>query len=124
MTMTKDHLARRVLDQVRLRKRNRSRQQFLFPEFHYMPLTKRRASEIVGSLFEIIKRALEKGDDVLVSGFGRFQVKFKWARKGRNPRTGEQIVLESRRVVTFRPSSRLKNRTTEGHTEGRTRKAG
>jgi len=122
MTITKDHLARRVLDQVRLRRRNRSRQQFLFPELLYQPLTKKRASEVVGSLFEIIKGALEKGDYVLVSGFGRFQVKFKWARKGRNPRTGEQIVLDSRRVVSFRPSSRLKKRTTEGLTQGRTPK--
>ncbi|MBN1105696.1 MAG: integration host factor subunit alpha [Deltaproteobacteria bacterium] len=123
MTMTKDHLARRVLEEVRLRKRNRSRQRFLFPELLYQPLTRRRASGIVGSLFEIIKRALEKGDDVLISGFGRFQVKFKWARKGRNPRTGEQIVLDSRRIVTFRPSTRLKHRTTENLTEGRTPKS-
>jgi integration host factor subunit alpha len=44
----------------------------------------------------------------MITGFGKFQVKFKWARKGRNPRTGEQIVLESRRVVTFHASRRLR----------------
>ena len=112
--LIKEHLTRSVLEHVRLRKPRRDRQQVLFPEFHYQPLTKRRAAEAVASLFEIVKKALEKGDYVLISGFGRFHVKFKWARKGWNPRTGKQIVVESRRIVTFRPSARLRERITEG----------
>jgi integration host factor subunit alpha len=112
--LIKEHLTRSVLEHVRLRKPRRDRQQVLFPEFHYQPLTKRRAAEAVDSLFEIVKKALEKGDYVLISGFGRFHVKFKWARKGWNPRTGKQIVVESRRIVTFRPSARLRERITEG----------
>ncbi|MEW6665777.1 MAG: HU family DNA-binding protein [Thermodesulfobacteriota bacterium] len=113
-TLNKESLTQSVLDRVRLRKPGRDRQQVLFPEFHYRPLTKRRAAGAVESLFEIVKKALEKGDHVLISGFGRFQVRFKWARKGRDPRTGQQIVLESRRIVRFHPSSRLRQRITEG----------
>ncbi len=118
-TLTKEQLTKSVLEQVRLRKPRRDRQQVLFPEFHYQPLTNRRAADAVESLFEIVKRALEKGDYVLISGFGRFQVKFKWARKGRNPRTGQQIVLESRRIVTFHPSSRLRQRIIDEAPRGR-----
>jgi integration host factor subunit alpha len=120
-TLTKTQLTQSVLEHVRLRKPRRDRQQVLFPEFHFRPLSKRRAAEAVGSLFEIVKRALEKGDYVLISGFGRFQVKFKWARKGRNPKTGEQIVVESRRIVTFRPSEKLRKRVTEGNPQSRTK---
>jgi integration host factor subunit alpha len=118
-TLTKTHLAQSVLEHVRLRKPGRDRQQVLFPEFHYRPLPKKRAAEAVDTLFEIVKKALEKGDSVLISGFGRFQVKFKWARKGRNPKTGQQIVIESRRIVTFRPSPRLRKRVTEGTPQAR-----
>ena len=118
-TLTKEHLTKSVLEHVRLRKPRRDRQQVLFPEFHYQPLTKRRAADAVEALFEIVKRALEKGDYVLISGFGKFHVKFKWARKGRNPRTGQQIVLESRRIVTFHPSSRIRQRITEATPQSR-----
>jgi integration host factor subunit alpha len=110
MTVTKGDIVRSVIDAVRFKKRKRERQQFLFPEFNYQLLSKRRASDLVDALFEIIKGAMEKGDHVLISGFGKFQVKFKWARKGRNPRTGEQIILDSRRVVTFHCSSKLKEK--------------
>jgi integration host factor subunit alpha len=108
MTMTKEQISRSIAENVRLRRRKRERQQFLFPEMNHIPLSRRRAAQIVDSMFEIIKRALERGDAVLISGFGKFQVKFKWARKGRNPRTGEQIFLESRRVVTFHASRQLR----------------
>ncbi|RJR35141.1 MAG: integration host factor subunit alpha [Desulfobacteraceae bacterium] len=107
-SMTKDQIARMVAEKIRLRKRKRERQQFLFPEMNQLPLTRKRASAIVNTLFEIMARALERGDFVIISGFGKFQVKFKWARKGRNPRTGESIVLESRRVVTFHASKRMR----------------
>ncbi|BBO77925.1 hypothetical protein DSCW_53420 [Desulfosarcina widdelii] len=60
------------------------------------------------TLLEIIKSTLESGDDVLVSGFGKFCVKHKWARKGRNPATGESAILPARRVVTFKCSGQLR----------------
>ena len=71
---------------------------------------RKRAEEIVNSLFETMKKALAGGEDVSVSGFGKFQIKFKWARKGRNPRTGEMIILRSRRTVTFRVSQILREK--------------
>lgn len=108
MTMTKEQIARRVAEKIRLRKKKRERQQVLFPEMNHQPLTKKQAAGVVDSMFEIMKRALERGDFIMISGFGKFQVKFKWARKGRNPRTGEHIVLESRKVVTFHASRRLR----------------
>jgi integration host factor subunit alpha len=110
MTVTKEGLVKSVVEKVRLKRPRRERQQFLFPEFDYEPLPKKRAALAVDAIFEIIKKALEKGDPVLISGFGKFMVKFKWARKGRNPRTGEQIILESRRVVTFHCAPRLKEK--------------
>jgi integration host factor subunit alpha len=66
--------------------------------------------EIVESLLEIIKATLESGDDVLVSGFGKFCVKEKRERKGRNPATGEDAVISARRVVTFKWSGKLKEK--------------
>ena len=71
---------------------------------------KNQASEIVEILLEIIKRSLESGDDVLISGFGKFQVKEKKERKGRNPATGNDMMLEPRKVVTFRCSGKLRIR--------------
>ena len=71
---------------------------------------KNRSAEIVESLIEIIKRSLESGDDVLVSGFGKFHIRDKKARKGRNPKTGEEIIVAPRRVVTFHASNELRNR--------------
>jgi integration host factor subunit alpha len=68
------------------------------------------SSEIVETLLEIIKRTLASGEDVLVSGFGKFSVKEKKARKGRNPATGEDMMLSPRKVVTFKCSGKLRNR--------------
>jgi integration host factor subunit alpha len=110
MALTKYDIARHVREKVRLRRPKRQRQQYLFPELDCVFLSKKRAREIIDTLFEIIKEAMTKGDDVLISGFGKFQVKFKWARSGRNPRTGERIILRSRRVVTFHPSPKLRER--------------
>ena len=114
MTVTKDHIVKSVMENVRFRKTKRERQRSLFPEFDYQIMTKKRATELVDSLFEITKKAFEKGENVLITGFGRFEVKFKWARKGRNPRTGESIILNSRRIVTFRASSKLRDRLMKG----------
>ena len=71
---------------------------------------KNRSAEIVESLIEVIKSSLESGDDVLVSGFGKFCVKGKRVRRGRNPATGEDMKLEARRVVTFRCSRQLRDK--------------
>ena len=72
--------------------------------------TKNQASEIVETILEIIKRSLESGEDVLVSNFGKFQVKEKRQRRGRNPATGKDMILEPRRVVTFKCSGKLKDK--------------
>ena len=66
--------------------------------------------EIVESLLELIKSTLESGDDLLVSGFGKFTVKDKQERKGRNPATGEDLMLKPRRVVTFKWSGTLRGK--------------
>jgi len=65
---------------------------------------KNRSAELVEILLEEIKSTLEKGEDVLISGFGKFCVKDKKARRGRNPATGDDMMLAHRRVVTFRCS--------------------
>ena len=70
--------------------------------------TKNRSLQIVETLLEIIKSTLASGEDVLVSGFGKFCVKEKRERKGRNPATGEDLMLEPRKVVTFRCSGKLR----------------
>ena len=72
--------------------------------------TQQESTEIVDTLLEIIKVRLENGGDVLVSGFGKFCVKYKPSRRGRTPATGDDLMLEGRRVVTFKPSGKLRNR--------------
>jgi integration host factor subunit alpha len=72
--------------------------------------SKNKSSEIVETLLEIIKRTLASGEDVLVSGFGKFCVNKKKERKGRNPATGEAMMLKPRRVVTFKWSGKLRDR--------------
>ena len=73
-------------------------------------LKKSEASRVTESLLEIIKRTLESGEDVLISGFGKFRVKTKKARRGRNPQTGEDLMLRPRKVVTFQCSTVLKDK--------------
>ena len=75
--------------------------------------TKNRSFDLIESLLEIIKRNLESGEDVLVSRFGKFCVKTKHERRGRNPSTGEDMMLEPRRVVTFRCSRQLRDKVSE-----------
>ena len=70
--------------------------------------SKKQSIETLETLLEIIKQTLESGDDVLVSGFGKFCVRHKKERKGRNPATGEDMMLRPRKVVTFRCSNKLK----------------
>ena len=72
--------------------------------------TKKQSVNTIETLLEIIKRTLESGEDVLVSGFGKFCVKEKHERRGRNPATGEDMMLEPRRVVTFMCSGKLRDK--------------
>ena len=71
-------------------------------------LSKKEAGEVVESIFNTIKEALEAGEKIKASGFGNFLVRDKTARTGRNPQTGEEITISSRRVLTFKPSQVLK----------------
>jgi integration host factor subunit alpha len=71
-------------------------------------LDHRAATEVVEAFLELIKETLEKGEDVNLSGFGKWQVKEKRARRGRNPQTGEELTISPRRVVTFSLSNVLR----------------
>ena len=75
-----------------------------------MGFTKKRSVEIIESLLEIIKQRLEQGEDVLISGFGKFCVKEKNKRRGRNPATGSDLILSERKVITFKCSGKLRNK--------------
>lgn len=78
--------------------------------FDELGLNKREAKEIVEMFFEEIRYALEHNDSVKLSGFGNFDLRDKRQRPGRNPKTGEEIPITARRVVTFRPGQKLKAR--------------
>jgi len=73
-------------------------------------LPKNKSTEIVETLLEIAKKTLASGEDVLISNFGKFCVKEKKKRKGRNPATGDDLMLEPRKVVRFRCSGKLRER--------------
>lgn len=90
MTLTKNHIIKSVQDGL--------------------SLPRKRASELVETLSDIIKNSLANGEDVLISGFGKFCVKDKGERKGRNPATGGDMILAKRRVVTFKCSSVLRKK--------------
>jgi len=77
---------------------------------HDVGFTKKKSVEIIESLLEIIKNSLEKNEDVLISGFGKFCVKQKKQRRGRNPATGDDLMLEERKVVTFKCSGKLRDK--------------
>jgi len=72
--------------------------------------TKKRSVDIIENLMSIIKSTLEKGEDVLISGFGKFCVKEKQKRRGRNPATGADLILKERKVVTFKCSGKLREK--------------
>jgi integration host factor subunit alpha len=90
MTLTKDHIINTIHDQL--------------------DLTKNRSAQLVESILEIMKTTLENGEDMLISGFGKFCVKDKRERRGRNPQTGEDLMLGSRRVVIFKCSKVLREK--------------
>jgi integration host factor subunit alpha len=81
--------------------------EYLFEE---LGLNKREAKDMVELFFEEIRAALENGEQVKLSGFGNFDLREKKQRPGRNPKTGEEIPITARRVVTFRPGQKLKSR--------------
>jgi integration host factor subunit alpha len=78
--------------------------------FDEVGLNKREAKEFVDSFFESVRIALEGGENGKLSGFGKFQLRDKNQRPGRNPKTGEEIPISARRVVTFRPGQKLRAR--------------
>lgn len=78
--------------------------------FDELGLNKREAKEFVDLFFETLRNCLEKGDEVKLSGFGNFELRTKNSRPGRNPKTGEEIPISARRVVTFRPGQKLRLR--------------
>ncbi len=90
MTLTKSHLITAIAEQN--------------------GFTKKQSSETVETILEIVKFTLGSGEDVLISGFGKFCVKEKRERRGRNPATGEDMILAPRRVVTFRCSRKLREK--------------
>ena len=94
MTLVKDNLIQSLYDQC--------------------GLSKQKSIVLVEEVFELIKKALESGDDVLISGFGKFYVRKKAPRKGRNPATGEDLILDGRIVVGFKCSGILKEKINEG----------
>ncbi|NRA42177.1 MAG: integration host factor subunit alpha [Pseudomonadales bacterium] len=81
--------------------------------FEELGLNKREAKEIVEAFFEEIRLSLESNQSVKISGFGNFDLRDKNERPGRNPKTGEEIPISARRVVTFRPGQKLKARVEE-----------
>lgn len=90
MTLVKDDLVKTLYDQA--------------------GFSKQKARITVETVFELVKKALESGEDVLISGFGKFSVKKKAPRKGRNPQTGQDLTLDPRTVITFRCSPVMRKR--------------
>jgi len=73
-------------------------------------IPKSRSTELMDTVFEVVKQNLESGEDVLISGFGKFSVREKQERRGRNPQTGEPIILSPRKVVTFKCAGVLRDK--------------
>ena len=90
MTLTKDHFIKSIGDRL--------------------SISKFESSRIVESVLETVKSSLSDGEDVLISGFGKFIVREKAARRGRNPQTGQDLTLEPRRVITFKCASVMRDR--------------
>ena len=82
--------------------------------YEKLGIPKKDCVRIVESVFEIIKDDLDKGHDVMISGFGKWTVKAKKKRKGRNPQTGEALMIDARKVVTFKPSTVLRDAVNSG----------
>jgi integration host factor subunit alpha len=85
--------------------------------FEQVGLNKREAKDMVEAFFEEVRAALETGDSVKLSGFGNFELRKKSERPGRNPKTGEEIPITARRVVTFHASQKLKSKVEEHYAQ-------
>jgi len=85
--------------------------------FEKVGLSKREAKDMVEIFFEEIRETLESGEQVKLSGFGNFDLRVKSERPGRNPKTGEDIPISARKVVTFRPGQKLKSRVEDGNSD-------
>jgi len=83
--------------------------------FEKIGLSKKEALEIIELIFDTMKQTFVEGESVKVSGFGTFNVRKKMARRGRNPKTGEDLEITPRKVVTFRASNQLKAAIEKGH---------
>jgi integration host factor subunit alpha len=83
--------------------------------YEKLGIPRKECIQIVESVFEIIKDDLDKGHGVMISGFGKWTVKAKKKRKGRNPQTGEALMIDARKVVTFKPSSVLRDSVNSGN---------
>lgn len=81
--------------------------------YERLGLSKREVKEIVEAFFDLISQTLATGEEVKLSGFGSYQVRSKTARPGRNPRTGEEVPIKARKVVTFHASNKLKESVQE-----------
>jgi len=77
--------------------------------YEQFDIPQKECTQITESIFDIIKEELENGNPVMVSGFGKWTVKAKRKRNGRNPKTGAPVVIAARKVVTFKPSNRLRD---------------
>ena len=85
--------------------------------FEQVGLNKREAKDMVEAFFEEVRTALEAGDSVKLSGFGNFELRKKSERPGRNPKTGEEIPITARRVVTFHASQKLKSKVEDHYAQ-------
>ena len=83
-----------------------------------LPVDKQKAAQIVEDYIELIKEALERDSKVMLSGVGSYEVKYKPPRRGRNPQTGDSIILRARKVVKFKPSQLLRRAINGQSTEG------
>ena len=84
--------------------------------YHQVGLSKSQSRAVLENLLEIMKASLENGEDILISGFGKFVVKQKAPRRGRNPQTTEDLQLRARRVVVFKTSGVLRDKINKGPT--------
>jgi integration host factor subunit alpha len=81
--------------------------------YNQVGFSRTKSTQVVESLLENIKATLERGEDVLISGFGKFSTRDKMKRRGRNPATGEDLLLKERRIIMFRCSSVLRDKINE-----------
>ena len=87
-----------------------TKEQIINDIYNYVGLSKSKSRSVIENCFEILKQTLEKGEDILISGFGKFVVKEKDSRRGRNPQTTEDLQLRARKVIVFKTSGVLRKK--------------